>query len=362
MEAGDRRRLDHPALGLFGGDLRAAASVPQVVSSGNRTRVRLVLGISAMVEPLSTSGLVELPHLSTFVRAAEQGSFTAAASALGITQAAVSQRIATLEGELRLSLFDRRAGRIALTEAGERLYRFARQILDLHQEARTDLGGFHPSVSGELPIAASSVPGECFLPALLSAFHAKHPLVHVRATVSDSGSVIKDVEKGRATLGLIGQKAEQPALETRPIGRDSLVLLVPPRHPWATRRTVSRDALAEEPLIVRESGSGSRSALEKSLERVGRSLADLNLSLELGSNGAIKDAVKRGLGVAFLSRFCVQRELDSKELRAVAVRGLCLTRDFYLVYHRRRPLSQAASVFVHFVESHPFGLGLARRS
>jgi DNA-binding transcriptional LysR family regulator len=315
-----------------------------------------------MVEPLPAPGLAELPHLATFARAAEQGSFTAAAAEMGITQAAVSQRIATLEGELRVALFDRRAGGISLTEAGQRLYRFARRILDLHEEARRDLGGFPPSVAGDLPIAASSVPGECFLPALLSAFHAKHPQVHVRAAVSDSGAVIKDVEKGRAMLGLIGQKAERPALETRSIGRDSLVLLVPSGHSWAARRTVSLDALAQERLIVRESGSGSRCALEKGLERAGRSLAELNVSLELGSNAAIKDAVKRGLGVAFLSRFCVQRELDFNELRTVAVRGLRLTRHFYLIYRRHRPLSRAASVFLRFVESHPIGQGPADRS
>ena len=326
-----------------------------------RPRLRWDLGIVAMVEPLSASGLAELPHLSTFARAAEQGSFTAAAADLGITQAAVSQRIAVLEGELRVSLFDRRAGRIALTEAGRRLYPFARRILDLHEEARRDLGGFRPSVSGDLPIAASSVPGECFLPALLSAFREKHPRVHVRATVSDSGAVIKDVEKGRATLGLIGKTAEKPSLETRSIGRDSLVLLVPSGHPWATRRTVSLEALAREPLIVREPGSGSRCALERALERAGRSFAELNVSLELGSNAAIKDAVKRGLGVAFLSRFCVQQDLGRNELRAVAVRGLHLTRHFYLVYRRHRPLSQAASAFLHFVESHPIGKSPAAR-
>jgi DNA-binding transcriptional LysR family regulator len=308
-----------------------------------------------MVEPLSASGLAELPHLSTFARAAERGSFTAAAAELGITQAAVSQRIASLEAELRVSLFDRRAGRITLNEAGQRLYRFARRILDLHEEARGDVGGFHSPVSGDLPIAASSVPGECFLPALLSAFRAKHPQVHVRATISDSGAVMKDVEQGRAMLGLIGQKAEKPALATRPIGRDTLVLLVPSGHPWATRRTVSLGAVASEPLVVRESGSGSRRALERSLERAGRSFAELNVSLELGSNAAIKDAVKRGLGVAFLSRLCVERELDLKELRAVAVRALRLTRHFYVVYRRNRPLSQAASVFLRFVESHPIG-------
>ena len=122
-----------------------------------------------MLESKLTSGFAELPHLSTFVRAAEQASFTAAASQLGISQAAVSQRIAALEKELRVSLFARRAGRIALTRAGERVYEYARQILGLHEAARKSVGGFHPSVSGDLPIAASSVPGEYFLPSVLSA-------------------------------------------------------------------------------------------------------------------------------------------------------------------------------------------------
>jgi DNA-binding transcriptional LysR family regulator len=306
-----------------------------------------------MAESLPDAGLPELPHLSTFVRAAERGSFTAAASAAGITQAAVSQRIALLERELRVSLFDRKAGKIALTEAGQRLYEYARRILDLHEQARRDLGGLHPPISGDLSIAASSVPGECFLPALLAAFQAEYPRVHLRATVSDSGSAIKEVEKGRAALGLIGRKPEESTLEARPIGKDSLVLIVHLGHPWARRRLVSLDALAGEPLIIREPGSGSRCVLERSLERAGRSLAGLNVTLELGSNAAIKDAVKRGLGVAFLSRLAVERELRTKELRAVAVEGLCLKRDFYLIYHRRRPLAPAARVFLHFVASHP---------
>ncbi|MGC8644414.1 MAG: selenium metabolism-associated LysR family transcriptional regulator [Isosphaeraceae bacterium] len=309
----------------------------------------------------SLTGREELPHLSTFVRVAEQGSFTAAAAALGITQAAVSQRIAVLEKELRLALFDRQTGKIALTAAGERFYDYARRILDLHQQARRDIAGFRSAVSGELLIAASSIPGECFLPALLSAFRAEHPRVHVRATVSDSGSVITEVEKGRAPVGLIGQKAMRTNLVSRSIGSDSLALIVPAGHAWARRRIISLEALASESLIVREPGSGTRHLLETSLESAGTGLAELNVSLELGSNAAIKDAVKRGLGIAFLSRLAVQRELDAKELAAVAVRGLCLDRDFYLVYHRQRPLSPAASAFRRFVETHPPGQELASR-
>ena len=308
-----------------------------------------------MVEITAGLELAELPHLATFAAVAERGSFTATAAELGITQAAVSQRIAALEKELHVSLFHRRAGRISLSDAGERLYHYARQIVDLHRQARTDIGAFRPIVAGDLPVAASSVPGECFLPALLSAFHEKYPRIHVRATVGDSSSVIADIEKGRATLGLVGQEAENPNLEVFPIGSDTLVLVVAPAHRWAARKRIPAKALAGESLIIRERGSGSRAALEKSLERAGLSLAALNITLELGSNSAIKDTVKGGLGIAFLSRLAIQREIDADELRAVTVSGLSLTRHFYLVYHRRRPLSAAASVFMNFLGSRHVG-------
>jgi len=308
-----------------------------------------------MVETTAGSDIAELPHLATFAAVAERGSFTATAARLGVTQAAVSQRIAALEKALHVSLFSRRAGRISLSDAGQRLYHYARQILDLHGQARTDIGAFRPTVGGDLPLAASSVPGECLLPALLSAFHEKYPGVHVRATVGDSSSVMEDIEKGRATIGLVGQDAGKPSLEFRPIGSDSLVLVVARGHRWAARKQIPLKSLTGESIIIREPGSGSRSALEKGLERAGTSLAGLNITLELGSNAAIKDTVKGGLGVAFLSRLAIQREIDADELRAVTVSGLSLSRNFYLVYHRRRPLSPAASVFVHFLESHRIG-------
>ena len=173
--------------------------------------------------------------------------------------------------------------------------------------------------------------------------------------MSDSGLVLKDIEKGRATLGLVGQKIENPRLEYRTIGSDCLVLIVHAGHPSAGRKTISLRALKSERLIVREPGSGSRCALEQGLARAGTSLAALNVTLELGSNAAIKDAVRRGLGVAFLSQLAVRKELGSKELQTVAVKGLDLERDFYVVFHRRRPLHPAAAVFLHFLETHPIG-------
>src|SRR5439155_21263159 len=125
----------------------------------------------------------QLPNLETFAKAAELSSFTAAARALGLTQAAVSQRIQALEQMLKGHLFHRQGGHVLLTDAGRRLYGYAQRILALHREATNDITGRDTPLTGELTLAASSVPGEHLLPALLASFQERHAHVQVRATV-----------------------------------------------------------------------------------------------------------------------------------------------------------------------------------
>src|SRR5215213_7290703 len=125
-----------------------------------------------------------LPHLETFVEAAERGSFTAAARQLGVSQAAVSQRVQQLESELRTPLFRRAGGGVTLTDAGRRLHDHARRILDLTAAAWADLTGTPPVVGGDLILAASSIPGHHLLPPALAAYRARHPEVQVRMSVS----------------------------------------------------------------------------------------------------------------------------------------------------------------------------------
>jgi DNA-binding transcriptional LysR family regulator len=199
-----------------------------------------------------------LPYLETFVRAAELNGFTAAARSLGLTQAAVSQRIQALEESVGTSLFHRRAGHVLLTDAGHRLYPYARRILALHDEARQEVTGRKQPVAGELSLAASSIPGEHLLPGLLSVFRQKYPHVQVRATVTDSQAVLQQVEQGQAHLGLVGGKRDSPHLEFRCFACDRMVLVVPAEHSWARRRRVSLSQLRGQPLILREPGSGSR--------------------------------------------------------------------------------------------------------
>lgn len=288
----------------------------------------------------------QLPYLETFAEAAERGSFTAAAQALGLTQAAVSQRIAALEADLGAAMFRRRGGRVLLTEAGQRPHGYARRILALHREARQEVTGKPVPLAGELTLAASSVPGEHLLPALLSAFGERHPHVRVRATVTDSQAVLAQVEHGRADLGLVGKKGDSPHLEHRCFGCDEMALVVPAAHAWARRKQVSLAELAGQPLILREAGSGSRWCLEQALARAGKTLGELRVALELGSNEAIKEAVRRGLGVAVLSTQVVEKELAAGRLHALKVTGLPLLREMFAVWDKRRALPIPARLFL----------------
>jgi LysR family transcriptional regulator, low CO2-responsive transcriptional regulator len=297
--------------------------------------------------------VLQLPHLETFSKAAELGSFTKAAKALGLTQAAVSQRIQAVEKLLNKSLFQRATGRVLLTDAGRKLYDYTQRILDLHRQARREITGLDPPASGELVIAGSSIPGEYLLPALLSVFGQKYPHVRVRAAVGDSMSVIEQVERGEVCLGLVGRKVDNPHLEFQFLATDRMALVVPPGHPLAKKKQVTVDQLAAHPLILREAGSGLRHCFEKALDRAGRSLADLRVTLELGSNEAIKAAVLRGIGLAVLSALAVQKEVESGQLISLRVRGVRCERDMFVVQDRRRAIPLPARLFLNFLAAHP---------
>ena len=294
-----------------------------------------------------------LPHLETFAEAAERSSFTAAARALDLTQAAVSQRIQTLERDPGVPLFRRVGGKVELTDAGRRLHEYARRISALHRAAREEVTGRETPVEGELAIAASSIPGQHLLPALLAAYGSKHPLIRVRAAISDSAAVIGQVERGEVSVGRVGRRDDDPNLEYRHLADDRIVLVVPHGHALARKKAVTVDQLAAHPLVLREAGSGLRHGFEKALERAGRSLSDLRVVLELGSNEAIKEAVTRGVGVAVLSTFAVRTNLDADRLRAVEVEGVGRAREMFVVTDRRRVLPVPARLFVNLLDAGP---------
>jgi len=294
-----------------------------------------------------------LPHLETFAEAAERGSFSATARYLELTQAAVSQRIHQLEALLSTQLFHRDVGGVTLTESGKRLHGYARRIINLNTEAWAAVKGASQEVVGELVLAASSVPGQHLLPPTLAAFRKRHPRIQVRVAVSDTETVLHQVEQGQVHLGLVGGQGGGPTLVFRRFACDELVLVVPKGHPWWRKKRVPVAELLVQPLIQRERGSGSRRCLEHTLERLGVAASALNVTLELGSTEAIMEAVLQGMGLAVLSRRAVLKEVRAGRLNSIVVEGMTLGRDIYIVRDRRRVLPTAAELFLELVHPEP---------
>ncbi len=151
------------------------------------------------------------------------------------------------------------------------------------------------------------------------------------------------------TVGLVGGRSDSPNLEFRPFATDEMVIVVPAKHPWKKRKQVTLEELAEQPLILREPGSGSRWCLEHALAQVGKSPHDLNTVMELGSNEAIKEAVLRGVGAAILSTYAIHKERQAGLLHTLTLANMPLPRDLFIVLDRRRVLPIPARVFLDYV-------------
>jgi DNA-binding transcriptional LysR family regulator len=290
-------------------------------------------------------------QLEIFVKVAELGSFSKAAEALFLTQPTVSEHIRGLEEELGVRLLDRLGRGAAPTKAGQLLLGYGRRILELHREARQALDQFQGRMSGELVIAASTIPGEYVLPALIGRFKEKYPDIAISLLIGDTQRVVEWVLEGRAELAVAGAQIDHRALEYRELMPDELVLVVSAAHPWHGKKTATLEEVRAEPLIVRERGSGSRYALEKALAEVGLDLSDFRVVGEMGSTQAIKQAVKAGVGISLVSKRAVTEECEHGILHCVKVKDLRFSRAFYLVTNTTRTRSPLAEAFRAFLIS-----------
>lgn len=293
---------------------------------------------------------MNIDHLKTFREIARLGSFSAVAKELGISQPAVSFQIQKLEQELGTRLIDRSQRAITLTSAGQRLLRFAGEVEEHRERLQHDLEEMREDVSGDLNIAASTIPGEYLLPPLLSKFKHQHPAVKIQVAVTDSITVINRVRDNAYEVGFCGIEPDGKDLEFFKIGSDEITLIVFSGHPFAGRAEITPDELTDEPFIFREGTSGTQRNLENLLSKAGFDIRKWSPQLVLGSTQAVIAAVAAGAGIAFISSVAVRRGATMAAIREVKVRGLQTHRDFYCIYHRERTTSKLYTEFRNFIK------------
>jgi DNA-binding transcriptional LysR family regulator len=234
------------------------------------------------------------------------------------------------------------------TEAGERLYRRARRILQLEEQLLDDLAGADgEALTGTLALGASTGPGAHLVPLLLCEFQREHPDLRVALSIWDTQAVIERVAERTVELGVVGAARRHRSLAFEPLGSDQIVLAVPPGHP-AAGGELSVGDLRAETLVVMQEGAGVRQVVEEELRRAGLRLRGLESKLELGLQESVKSAVAAGYGVTFISRTAIEGELAAGTLAAARVEGLEPSRQLYVVRAKGRPLTRAADAFLAF--------------
>ncbi len=293
--------------------------------------------------------MLNADHLHTFLAVADTGSFTAAAVQLGFTQPAVSQQIRTLETQLSGTQLFRRVGqRMRLTNAGEELLTYAREIVALADRAERHMLGLQGQVTGHIGFACAPSTGERMLPTLLAAFRGVHQAVQFTVDVGPSNIILNWLTERVVEGVIVDEHPRRRSLDVLPLGYETIVCLAARGHRLIQGEAPSVADLRAVPLIVPQRGTMLRRAIEDLLRRRIGATTDLEIALETDSTTLAAQAAADGLGIAFLPHHRVPR---TRDIGIVPVSGLELEQSWFLVRRRGGEHDSVMDKFWNFASS-----------
>jgi DNA-binding transcriptional LysR family regulator len=292
---------------------------------------------------------MDFRQLEIFCKVLELRSFSKAGEAVYLTQPTISEHIKSLEEDLGTRLLDRMGKEVIPTKAGEIIYKYAKQLLELRVEAKQVLEKFSRKMVGEITIGGSNIPGEYVLPYLLGKFKESYPGISIYLRIGDTRDIIDGVLNNRIEIGIVGAKIQNTRLEYSEFIKDELVLAVPPAHPWASRTSIRPEELKDGAFIIRERGSGTRMTIENVLHKAGIGFNRLKIIAEMGSTEAVRQGIKAGIGVSILSKRAIEDELKYGTLQEKKIEGIRFVRSFYVVILKGKTKSPLVNTFFGFL-------------
>ena len=278
---------------------------------------------------------MEFKHLEVFVKLVENLGFSAAAEELNISQPTVSLHIKQLEEELDTPLFIRSTRELKITEEGTILYREAKDLL---QQRSTLIDRFINPNRKILRLGSSTIPTGYILPFVLSRFRKAHPNILIQVEEQNSYETIKRISARKVDAGIVGMKTDDENCEFQPIYQDEFVFITPniPYYRALQQTQPNLKRLAQEPLIVRESGSAVKQNMELMLNAAHIDLASLHIITSINNIDVIKRLVAQGVGTSFISKIAVNDMIDRGELLAFSLEDVPHRyRDLYLVWNKK---------------------------
>jgi LysR family transcriptional regulator, low CO2-responsive transcriptional regulator len=286
-------------------------------------------------------------QLVAFLAVIRGGSVTAAADELVVTQPSVSSALAALGRELRCDLFERAGRGIRLTAAGAAFAPYAEDAIGVLEDGRRAAGEAAGAAARRLHIAAVTTAAESFVPPLMRAFSDQHPEIELTLSVGNRQDVLKRVLGHAVDVAISGKPPADDRLLAEPLIDNEIACITAPDDPATANGSCEGTALAERSWLLREAGSGTRALNEQFLAE--RELQPTTLTL--GSNGAIKQAARAGLGVSLLSRAAVEGELASGQLGEIRLKDGPATRPWFVLRPAVGPVRSQVEEFISFART-----------
>ena len=286
-----------------------------------------------------------LHQLKVFEATARHGSFTRAAEELYLTQPTVSIQVKQLTKSVGLPLFEQIGKRLYLTEAGQKLLSTCQEIFNGLEQFEMSVADLKGMKQGQLKLAVITT-AKYFVPRLLGPFCQRFPGIDISLKVTNHEGLRASMLANEDDLYIISQAPDQPDLNIHPFLENPLIVLAPTNHPLAGKKDIPIEMLNNEKFIMREPGSGTRKAVEALFTE---KEIEVRVSLELGSNEAIKQAIAGGLGISVLSQHTIISEGTTGEFAILDVQGFPIERNWYVANLAGKQLSVVAETFLQFL-------------
>lgn len=290
-----------------------------------------------------TTDLLETRQLLAFKTIVETGGFTKAARQLHLTQSALSHQIKTLETQLGTQVFARIGKRVALTQAGEVLLRYATPVLRQLQEARQILAQLQEPGYGRLRVSAATYSCYQILPHILREFHTTYPHVELLVAAEYTQKAVQSLLDGELDLGIFVLPSSTEGLAIEELCQDELVVIVAPKHPWAQRRRVQWTDLATQALITYDRASETFQRIQRELHDRGVTVKE---TMEVRHGTAVMEMVKVGLGVALIPHWVAHEDIKAGELISLSLGRGGLKRQWVIAHVKGIPLPPYSRTFI----------------
>lgn len=294
---------------------------------------------------------MDIRQIETFVEVVRLESFSKAAEKLFITQPTVSNHITALEKEVGSELIDRSGRLFRITPTGQILYEHAEKIIDQINNAKYEIDAYDQGLQGKISILSSSIPREYILPDLIKSFLEEHPKISFSLQGSDSKEAIKRILTYENDFAIVGKMNDNPKLDFVKLVKDSSVLIVQNDKFENLKNgdTVKFEDILDESFILREYGSASLETIINAIYQSSKDARKLRIVGTCDDNEAIKSLVSKGVGLSFMNKIAIERDIKEKRFKYLNIKGVDFSRDFYFLYHREKPLSPLGKRFKEFV-------------